>query len=100
VLLSKTLDKNLVMTIKTTAGEEIITRVAEETETTYALTKPLVLISTPQGGFGLVPAVFSISKSNSVMLNKSAVALYGPTKQELASQYLEKTTGLTVATSL
>lgn len=99
MLLSKPLDKTKVYTLKTTAGEEIISRISEEDETTYTLNKPMVFTMTPQGGFGLVPAIFS-SRANSIVLNKSAVAMYGPTEQELASQYLEKTTGLTVATSL
>ena len=100
MLLQKATDSTTVMTFKTFAGEEIITRVAEETDTYYKLTKPLVMIATPQGGFGLAPAVFSISPTDSPMLNKSAVALYGPTDKDIANQYLAKTTGLTLATSI
>ena len=58
------------------------------------------MISTPQGGFGLAPAIFSISPTDSVMLNKRAVALYGKTESDIATQYLQKTTGLTLATSI
>ena len=100
MLLSKTIDKNTVMTFKTTAGEEIITRVADINEDSYVLNKPMVFTGTPNGGFGLVPAVFSVNRSSHITLNKHAVALYGATEQELASQYLEKTTGLTLANGL
>ena len=99
MLLEKT-DKNTVYSFKTVTGEEIITRVSGQDSTSYTLLKPLVMISTPQGGFGLAPAIFSISPTDSVMLNKRAVALYGKTESDIATQYLQKTTGLTLATSI
>jgi hypothetical protein len=100
VLLTKAYESNQVVTLKTTAGEEVISRIAEETDTSYVLTKPMVLINTTQGGFGLAPAVFSIGPAGSVMLNKHAVAFHGVTESELANQYLAKTTGLTIAKSI
>ena len=93
-------DINKVMTLKLISGEEIIARIGEETETAYKLTKPLCMIATPQGGFGLAPAVFSIPPTDSVMVNKSAIALFGATDSDIANQYLAKTTGLTLAKSL
>jgi hypothetical protein len=99
VLLEK-VETNKVMTIKLITGEELISRIVEETETAYKLTKPLCMIATPQGGFGLAPAVFSISPTDSVMVNKSAVALYGATDSDIANQYLAKTTGITLAKSI
>jgi hypothetical protein len=102
VLLTKTsYEPNDVITLKTTAGEEVVARIAEETDTYYRLTKPHVLINTPQGGFGLAPAVFSMGpNAASVVLNKHAVAFHGHTESELANQYLAKTTGLTIAKAL
>jgi hypothetical protein len=99
MLISKT-DKNTVYTFKTFAGEEIITRVSEENATTYTLLKPLVMIATPNGGFGLAPAIFSVAPTDPVVLNKRAVALSGKTESDIATQYLQKTTGLTLATSV
>jgi hypothetical protein len=83
-----------VVTIKTTYGEELITRITEETITTYVLNKPMCLISTPQGGFGLAPAAFSLKPGESVTLNKSAVALLGRTEADMAGQYMTHTTGI------
>ena len=91
-VLSEKVDSNKVMSIKLITGEEIIARIAEETETTYKLTKPLCMIATPQGGFGLAPAVFSIPPTDSVMLNKSAVAIYGAS--QIAYQFILKGTSL------
>jgi hypothetical protein len=98
MLINKT-DKNTVYTFKTVTGEEIISRVSESDATTYTLLKPLVMISTPNG-FGLAPAIFSVSPNEPVVLNKRAVALSGKTESDIATQYLAKTTGLTLATSV
>ena len=99
MLLPKAYEANQVITFKTIFGEEIISRIKEETDTTYVLNKPLVLIQV-QSGLGLAPVAFSISATESLVLNKTAVALHGATDQEIANQYLSKTTGLTLATSL
>lgn len=99
MLLQKAFDANQVITFKTVFGEEIISRVSEQTDTHYVLNKPMVLIQV-QNGLGLAPAAYSIPGGNPQMLNKTAVALYGTTESEIANQYLEKTTGLTLATRL
>ena len=100
MLLEKASDPTKVMSLKLISGEEIIARIAEENETTYKLTKPLCMIATPNGGFGLAPAMFSISPTDSVVVNKNTVAMYGATENDIATQYLAKTTGLTLAKSL
>ena len=99
MLLQKKFDANQVVTFKTVFGEEIISRVSDITETHYVLNKPMVLIPV-QNGLGLAPAAYSIPTANSHQLNKTAVALLGNTESDLANQYLEKTTGLTLATKL
>ena len=98
MLINKT-DKNTVYTFKTVTGEEIISRVSESDATTYTLLKPLVMIVTPQGGFGLAPAIYSVGPSDTIVLNKRAVVLSGKTESDIATQYLSKTTGLTLATA-
>ena len=99
MLLQKAFDANQVITFKTVFGEEIISRVSEQTDTHYVLNKPMVLIQV-QNGLGLAPAAYSIPAGSPHQLNKTAVALMGTTEHELANQFLEKTTGLTLATRL
>ena len=96
MLIDKPYDSSAVISFKTVFGEEIISRIESETATHYVLKKPLVLITTPNGGLGLAPAAFSIPGANSIMLNKHAVALHGLTDTDRAGQYMEKTTGLTI----
>ena len=96
LMASKTYSNNDVITFKLTTGEEVVSRLVEETDNTYTLNKPLAIIPTPQGGLGLAPLVFSLNPQEFVLLNKHAVVIHGRTIKDLASQYLEKTTGLTL----
>jgi hypothetical protein len=89
-----------VVTFKLTSGEEIIARIAEDRTTEYVLTKPMALLNTPNGGLGMMPVPISSNPQDSIMLNKHAVAFHSKCQQDLASQYMEKTTGLTLATGL
>lgn len=87
------------ITFKLVTGEEVVGRLAEETDLTYVLNKPLAIIPTPQGSLGLAPLAFSLNPQETAVLNKHAVAIHGRTLQDLASQYLEKTTGLAIVKS-
>jgi hypothetical protein len=88
-----------VVTFKLTSGEEIIARINEDRTTEYVLTKPMALINTPNGGLGMMPTPISSNPTESVVLNKHAVSIHVKSDGALASQYLEKTTGLTIAKS-
>jgi hypothetical protein len=100
MLLQKAYEPQTVVSFKLLSGEEIVSRVSEETDTHYSLTKPLALIATPQGGLGLAPVMFSVDPKNSLMLNKAAVMLHAKTQEELASQYMAQTSGLTLAKAI
>ena len=89
-----------VVTFKLTSGEEIISRIAEETDTSYSINKPMALLNTANGGLGMMPVPISADQSKPIQLNKHAVAFHSKCQQDLASQYMEKTTGLTLATGL
>lgn len=82
-----------VMTFKLSTGEEIITRVDRETDTTYFLKKPFTLIQGPHG-FGMMPASISADPESLLELNKDTIVFKGETQSDLASQYMEKTTGI------
>lgn len=89
---------NEVATIKLISGEEIIARVQEVHDDHMILNKPLCLIPSPNGqGLGLAPAIFSTDPKDFVRVNNTAIALQAKTAQEIASQYLQQTTGLTIA---
>lgn len=82
------------ITFKTNAGEEVIARLVEEKDSTIKVTKPLALTATQQG-LGLVPFTFTVSQDTSIEINKSSVVFVAKTEKDMASQYVQQTTGLT-----
>jgi hypothetical protein len=83
------------VTIKTTAGEEIVARLVEETPTSIKVHKPLVVMVTAQG-LGLGPFAFTVKQDSDIMLRQSAVLMMAKTEKDMASQYVQSTTGLAV----
>ena len=100
MLSTKAYSLNDVVTFKLANGEELISRISEERTTDYLLNKPMALVAAPNGGLGLAPALFTNDPSKPVVLNKSAVTLHCPTIGEFATQYMEKTSGLTIVKNM
>lgn len=86
---------NDTVTIKTTAGEEIVTRFVEENDKTITVQKPLALMATPQG-VGLGPFTFTVNPDSKIKINKSAVLFVHKTDAEMAKQYVQSTSGITM----
>jgi len=84
------------VTIRTTAGEEIVGRFVEESASTISVTKPLALQASQQG-IGLGPWVFTVDPTSTIKINKSAIVFVHKTEKDMASQYVQATTGLTMA---
>jgi hypothetical protein len=83
------------VTIKTSAGEEIVARFVEENDKTIKVKKPMAIMATAQG-IGLGPFAFTLNPDADVVLNKSAVLMVAKTDKDMASQYVQSTTGLTL----
>lgn len=79
-----------IVTIKTTSGEEIITKLLKELENCYVVSKPLVLTPTSKG-ITMVPYLFTVSPNKDIKLSKS-VMLIELTEESAAKQYLQATT--------
>jgi len=84
---------NDTVTIKTAAGEEIVARFVEEDSNTITVQKPMAIMATQQG-IGLGPFAFTISPDSKVKLNKSTLLFVHKTDAEMASQYVQSTTGI------
>jgi hypothetical protein len=82
-----------VVTIKTTAGEEIVGRFIEENDKTVTVQKPLALMATAQG-IGLGPFSFTVAPDAKIKLNKNAILFVHKTESDMAKQYMSSTTGL------
>lgn len=83
------------VTIKTTAGEEILGRFVEENDKAVTVNKPMTLMQTQQG-IGLGPFAFTVDPQSKIALNKSAVLFVHKTEKSMADQYIQSTSGLTV----
>jgi len=83
------------ITCKTVAGEEIIARLVEEKGTKLKVSKPMALTASQQG-LGMVPFTFTVSPNADIELNVSTLVFIAKTDDEMAKQYIQSTTGLSV----
>lgn len=93
MLISKPIEIGGIVTIKLTSGEELVSRLSEETDTHYKLSKPLVLTMGPQG-IAMVPYLFTVSPDKDIALSKHTVTVIVETDKPAADQYLQGTTGI------
>ncbi len=93
MIIEKPLSAGDTVTIKTTAGEEIVARLVEIKANSYVVSKPLAVMATPQG-IGLGPLAFTINSDTKVEINTHAVLFAAKTDSEMAKQYISSTSGL------
>ena len=93
MLIDKGVSVGEVITLKLTSGEEIVAKLAEETNTHYKLSRPMV-IGMGQKGPGLMPYLFTVDPSKEVKLAKSTVTVAEATDKQFADQFIESTTGI------
>lgn len=85
-------------TIKIANGDEIVTRITHEDADTYTIGRPLVVIPNPQG-LQMIFGMFTADPEKPVVLNKSAVSMIAPCRQEVCDSYTEATTGIKPVTN-
>lgn len=85
-----------VISMKLSSGEELITKLEEESQESYKISKPLMVIAGQQG-LGLAPFMFTVNPESSVKINKDNVICITSTEKEMASQYIQNTTGIKLA---
>jgi hypothetical protein len=83
------------ISLKTTSGEEIVARLEKEESGFYHLHKPMALVAGQQG-LGLAPYMFSVSQDSTFKIKDSVIACVLKTEKELASQYMQQTTGIAI----
>jgi hypothetical protein len=85
-----------VITLKLTSGEEIVARLVEDAISFYKISKPFVIGHTPNGP-GLMPYLFTVSPDKDIKMLKTAVTVAEATDKQFADQYLQSTTGISMA---
>lgn len=86
---------NDVISIKLSSGEELIARFESETETALKVTKPMSLVMSQQG-LGMSNFMFTVAQDTKIEINKANVLTVAKTSKEVASDYLQKTTGVSM----
>jgi hypothetical protein len=93
MLISKGVAVGEVVTIKTTAGEEIVAKLVEDGPLGVKVSKPLCLTAT-KDGIGLVPFLFTTDPDSDVTINKNAIMVLAATIKDAADKYTQQTTGI------
>jgi len=89
----KDLTNTDVVTIKLNSKEEIITRLSEITENELLLRKPMCMVQT-QSGVGMIPWIITGNPNHDIWLQTDSIMALVKTQPDLASNYIESTTGL------
>jgi hypothetical protein len=93
MLINKGMEAGEVVTIKTTAGEEIIAKFVEENVMNVTVVKPRCLTSTREG-IALVPFLFTTDPAANVTISKNTIMVLAPSFGEAKDNYLEATSGI------
>lgn len=98
MLIQKPRVANDVITIKTTAGDEVIAKLVNETVENLRVHKPVILVQTPQGKMALVPYL-ATSSDDDIDINKFNVIAVAKTAPMIVGQYLQSFSGITIPTA-
>lgn len=82
-----------VYTFKISNGDELVGKVVEISDDSYLLSKPLVVIPSSQG-IQLMSGLFTANPDKNVTLNKHAISMVAPAREEVCDSYREATTGI------
>lgn len=93
MLIDKGVAVGEVITLKLTSGEELVAKLAEETDAFYKLSRPMVIGMGEQGP-GLMPYLFTVHPDKEVKLQKSTVTVAEATDKQFAKQFIESTSGI------
>jgi hypothetical protein len=82
-----------VYTIKIANGDELVTKITAEDDSTYTGARPLTVVPGREG-IQMIFALFTADPEKSVTINKSQVSLIAASREEVCDSYLEATTGI------
>jgi hypothetical protein len=87
-----------IYTLKLVTGEEVITRMTEDSAFAYKVYKPLVL-SVTANGVAMTPFLFTAEIEGNIDIPKTAVIASALTDKQTANQYIKGITGIQPATA-
>lgn len=93
MLVSKTYDKDAIVSFKLSNGDEIVAKVVDETATTFQLNKPCTVVPSSQG-LGLIQSLFTGQFNKDITVEKSHVLMHSETVKDVTNHYIQTTTGI------
>lgn len=96
MLVTNKYDKDTLVSFKLVNGDEVIAKVLEETADEFIVSKPMIVVPSPQG-IGLMQSLFTSELNKSIHIDKRHVMLHAQTSGALVNHYLETTSGFTIA---
>lgn len=91
------LEKNEIYTIKLASGEEIVTKIVDQTDDAYEADQPIMVVVSQQG-LQLMPGLFTNNNEKTVTINKSNCVMIGSTREDVRTNWIEATTGISTET--
>jgi len=91
------LEKNEIYTIKLASGEEIVTKIVDQTDNSYEADQPIMVVVSQQG-LQLMPGLFTNNNEKTVTINKSNCVMIGSTREDVRTNWIEATTGISTET--
>ena len=82
-----------VYTFKIANGDELVAKITAVDDTTYTVTRPLTVVPGREG-IQMIFSLFTANPDKNVSINKTAVALIAPARDEVQDSYTEATTGI------
>lgn len=82
-----------IASFKISNGDEIVAKIISQTDSTYTLSKPCLVVPSERG-IGLMQAMFSGDPDKDVELNKSSIMMSALTIDQLQMHYIKTTTGI------
>lgn len=95
MLIQKPFEKNDIVSLKLSTGEEVVARFDSKTATSTKILKPMAFMMGPQG-LGLVPFVFSADRDTVLEVGNEFIIVATKTDGDVAKQYMQQTTNLAV----
>ena len=96
MLIDKGVSTGEVITVKLTSGEEIVSKLVEESPLYYKLSRPMVIGMGPNGP-GLMPYLFTVHPDKEIKLLKTTVVMAEATDENFAKQFIQSTTGIALS---
>lgn len=85
--------KDTLVSFKLVNGDEVIAKVLEETHDKFIVSKPMIVVPSPQG-IGLMQSLFTSELNTSIHIDKGHVMLHAQTSNALVNHYIQTTTGI------